>query len=109
MARSVAAWSNLECEGADVAFREHWGGLVEIVYGESRVLLCHCGLERLTKLPPEAALALLIKLLRAACAEPRNRVQAEMLSVVLERTRNAWCQRGESCHSSLRAVPTLPS
>ena len=85
MARSVAAWTTLELEGADVAFREHWGGLVEIVCGDSRVMLCHCGLERLTKLPPESALAFLIKLLKAARAEPRNRVQAELLSAVLER------------------------
>ena len=85
MARSASAWTNLECEGADVAFREHWGGFVEIVCGESRVMLCHCGVERLTKLPPESALALLIKLLKAAGKEQRNRVQADLLSDVLER------------------------
>lgn len=85
MARSAAVWTKLECEGADVAFREHWGGLVEIVCGESRVLLCHCGVERLTKLPPESVLALLMKLLKGARAEQRNRVQAELLSAVLER------------------------
>ena len=87
MARSVAAWTMLECEGAKVAFREHWGGFVEIVCGESRVMLCHCGLERLTRLPPESALALLTKLLKAAArGEQRNRVQAELLSAVLERS-----------------------
>jgi hypothetical protein len=87
MARSVAAWTKLECEGAEVAFREHWGGFVEIVCGECRVMLCHCGLERLTRLPPESALALLMKLLKAAAREEqRNRVQAEMLSAVLERS-----------------------
>jgi len=86
MARSVAAWTRLECDGTEVAFREHWAGLVEIVSGDSRVLLCHCGLERLTKLPPESALALLKKLLKAARAEQRNRVQAELLSAVLERS-----------------------
>lgn len=86
MTRSVAAWTKLECEGADVAYREHWGGLVEIMCGESRVMLCHCGIERLTRLPPESALAFLMKLLkRAAHEEQRNRVQAELLSAVLER------------------------
>ena len=85
MARSVAAWTRLDCEGAEVAFREHWGGFVEIVSGESRVMLCHCGLERLTRLSPESAIALLMKLLKAARAEQRNRVQAELLSAVLAR------------------------
>ena len=85
MAHSVSAWTTLECEGAEVAFREHWHGLVEIVSGDSRVMLCHCGVERLTRLPPESALALLMKLLKAARAEQRNRVQAELLSAVLER------------------------
>jgi hypothetical protein len=70
----------------EVAFREHWGGLVEIVCGDSRVMLCHCGAERLTRLPPEAALAFLMKLLKAARAEQRNRVQVEQLSAVLERS-----------------------
>jgi hypothetical protein len=90
MARSAAAWTKLECEGVDVAFREHWAGLVEIVCGESRVMLCNCGCERLTKLPPESALPLLIKLLKAGRAEQRNRVQAEMLSAVLERSMERW-------------------
>ena len=85
MGRSAPVWTTLECEGGDVAFREHWGGFVEIVCGESRVMLCHCGVERLTKLPPESALALLIKLLKAAGKEQRNRVQADLLSDVLER------------------------
>jgi hypothetical protein len=86
MTRSVPAWTKLECEGGEVAFREHWGGFVEIVCGESRVMLCHCGVERLTRLPPESALAFLIKLLKAARAEQRSRVQAELLSAVLERS-----------------------
>ena len=85
MARSVAAWTKLECEGADVAFREHWAGLVEITCGDCRVMLCNCGRERLTKLPPQSALALLMKLLKAARVEQRNRVQVELLSAVLER------------------------
>jgi hypothetical protein len=84
MARNAAPWTNLECEGAQVAFREHWGGFIEIVCGESRVMLCHCGLERLTKLPPESALALLVKLLRIARTEQRNRAQAERLFAILE-------------------------
>jgi hypothetical protein len=86
MARSVAAWTRLECEGAEVAFREHWGGLIEIVCGDTRVMLCHCGVERLTRLPPESALAFLMKLLTAARAERRNRPQIELLSAVLERS-----------------------
>lgn len=86
MAPSVTAWTRLECEGAEVAFREHWHGFIEVVSGESRVMLCYCGVERLTRLPPESALALLKKLLKAACQEKRNRVQAEQLSAVLERS-----------------------
>ena len=85
MARSVAAWTTLECEGAEVAFREHWGGLVEIACGDAHVMLCHCGVERLTRLSPESALAFLMKLLKAARSEQRNRVQAELLTAVLER------------------------
>jgi hypothetical protein len=86
MARTVAAWTKLECEGAEVAFREHWGGFVEIVCGDSRVMLCHCGVERLTRMPPESALAFLMKLLKAARAEQRNRAQVELLSTVIERS-----------------------
>ena len=86
MARSVAPWTRLECEGAEVAFREHWGGFVEIACGDSRVMLCHCGVERLTRLAPESALAFLMKLLKAARAEQRNRTQVEQLSAVLERS-----------------------
>jgi hypothetical protein len=86
VARNVAAWTRLECEGAEVAFREHWGGFVEIVCGDSRVMLCHCGVERLTRLPPESALAFLMKLLKAARAEQRNRVQVDLLSAVIERS-----------------------
>jgi hypothetical protein len=92
MARSVPAWTTLDCEGAEVAFREHWGGLIEIVCGDARVMLCHCGVERLTRLPPQSALALLMKLLKAARAEQRNRVQAELLSAVLERSIHAGGQ-----------------
>ena len=86
MIRNVAAWRRLECEGAEVAFREHWGGFVEIVCGDSRVMLCHCGVERLTRLPPESALAFLMQLLKAARTEQRNRVQVDLLSAVIERT-----------------------
>jgi hypothetical protein len=86
MARNVAAWTRLECEGAEVAYREHWGGFVEIVCGDSRVMLCHCGVERLTRLPPESALAFLMELLKAARTEQRNRVQVDLLSAVIERT-----------------------
>jgi hypothetical protein len=86
MARNVAAWTRLECEGAEVAFREHWGGFVEIACGDSRVMLCHCGVERLTRLPPQSALAFLMKLLKAARVEQRNRVQVDLLSAVLERS-----------------------
>lgn len=85
MARNVAAWTKLECEGAEVAFRQHWGGLVEVACGECRVMVCYCGLERLTKLPPESAHALLLRLLQQARSEKRNRIPAETLSAVLER------------------------
>ena len=86
MARDVAAWTRLECDGAEVAFREHWGGFVEIVCGDCRVMLCHCGVERLTRLPPASAVVFLMKLLKAAHAEQRNRVQIDLLSAVLERS-----------------------
>lgn len=85
MARSAAVWTKVECDGTDIEFCQHWGGLVEIVCGESRVMVCYCGLERLTKLPQESAALVLIELLKAARVERRNRVQAELLSAVLER------------------------
>ena len=85
MARSVAAWTKLECcSGADIVFRHHWAGLVEIACGESRVMLSYCGRERLATLPPESAVALLRNLLHAARAERRNRASAEVLSAYLE-------------------------
>ena len=89
MARKAAEWTKFECDGADIAFREHWGGIVEIACGESRVMLSYCGLQRLAKLPRESATTLLIALLKAACAEQRNRVQAELLSDYLAHPRSS--------------------
>ena len=85
MARS-AAWIKLECDGPDIVFRDHWGGLVEIACGEAHVMLSYGGLQRLTNLPPESAITLLKALLDAARAEQRNRADAELLSAYLERS-----------------------
>lgn len=85
MARSAAVWSKVECDGADVEFCQHWGGLLEIVCGQSRVMVCYCGLERLTKLPQESVARVLIEVLKAARVERRNCEQAVLLSAVLER------------------------
>lgn len=86
MTRRAAEWTKLACDGADIAFREHWAGLVEITCGESRVMLSYGGLERLTKLPPESVITLLRRLLIAAREEQRNRVHAELLSAYLDRS-----------------------
>jgi hypothetical protein len=86
MARSAASWIRLECDCADITFREHWAGLVEIACGESRVMLCYCGLQRLKNLPPESAITLLRSLLEAVRQEQRNRAPAELLCSYLERT-----------------------
>ena len=86
MARSDAAWTRLGCEGVDIVFRDHWGGLVEIACGEAHVMLSYRGLQTLTKLPSESAIALLRTLLEAAREEQRNRADAEWLAAYLERT-----------------------
>jgi hypothetical protein len=86
MARSAATWTKLGCEGADITFREHWGGFVEIACGEAHVMVCHAGLQRLAKLPPESAIALLRELLEIAHQEQRNRADAEVLSAYIERS-----------------------
>ena len=85
MARSTAAWTKLGCDGADIVFRDHWGGLVEIACGESRVMMSYCGRERLAKLPSESLIALVRSLLVIARAERRNRASAELLALYLER------------------------
>ncbi|HEY7642357.1 MAG TPA: hypothetical protein VH814_21670 [Steroidobacteraceae bacterium] len=86
MTRSAQTWTRLECDGADIVFRDHWAGLVEVACGECRVMLSYSGRERLAKLPPEALLILLRELLEAARAELRNRASAEMLCTQLDRT-----------------------
>jgi hypothetical protein len=98
MARSTAAWTKLGCDGADIVFRDHWAGLVEVACGESRVMMSYGGRERLAKLPPEAVIALLRSLLEVARAEQRNRANAELLAAYLERSMQQG--RGE-------AEPTL--
>lgn len=87
MARNTAAWIKLECCDADIAFRAHWAGLVEVVCGESRVMCCYNGRERLAELPPEAVVIELRGLLEAARAEVRNRDSAELLVTVLSAVR----------------------
>ena len=86
MARSAAAWTKLECDGADIVFRDHWAGLVEVACGESRVMVSYGGRERLANLPPESLLALLKDLLEAARVEQRNRASAEVLAAYLEQS-----------------------
>jgi len=85
MARSVAAWTKVECRGADIVFRHHWAGLVEVACGECRVMLSYCGRESLATLPPESMVAVLRGLLDAARVERRNRASAELLCTYLER------------------------
>ena len=84
MARSEAVWMTLECGNADIVFRDHWAGLVEVVCGESRVMVSYGGRERLAKLPPEAVISVLRSLLKVARAELRNRDSAELLAAYLE-------------------------
>ena len=88
MARNAAAWIKLECCEADIAFRAHWAGLVEVVCGESRVMCCYNGRERLAELPPEAVVVELKGLLEAARGEVRNRDSAELLVTVLSAARD---------------------
>jgi hypothetical protein len=85
MTRSAATWTKLRCDGADIVFRDHWAGLVEVACGECRVLLAYGGRERLERLPPDALIALLKQLLELARAEQRNRAGAELLCAHLER------------------------
>jgi len=85
MTRSAATWTRLECDGADILFRDHWAGLVEVACGESRVMLCYGGRERLAKLPPDALITLLRQMLELARTERRNRASAELLCTRLDR------------------------
>ena len=87
MTRNVATWTRLECEcdGADIVFRDHWAGLLEIACGESRVMLSYSGRERLARLPPDCLIVLLRELLELARAEQRNRASAELLCAHLDR------------------------
>ena len=48
MARSAATWTRLECDGADIVFRDHWAGLVEVACGESRVMVKEYQLDPVT-------------------------------------------------------------
>jgi hypothetical protein len=85
MTRSVVTWTRLECNGADIVFRDHWAGLLEVACGESRVMLSYSGRERLARLPPDCLLALLRQLLELARVEQRNRPSAELLCAHLDR------------------------
>jgi hypothetical protein len=86
MTRSAATWTKLGCDGADIVFRHHWAGLVEIACGECRVMLSYSGRERLADMPPESLRVLLRQLLERACCEQRNRGNAELLCTHLERS-----------------------
>jgi hypothetical protein len=88
MARSAATWTSLRCEGdADILFRTHWAGLVEVACGECRVMVSYGGRERLAKLPPDSQVELLKRLLESARTEQRNRDSAVVLHTYLERMR----------------------
>lgn len=86
MTRSAATWTKLRCDGADIVFRDHWAGLVEVACGDCRVMLSYGGRERLARLPPDALIAVLKHLLELARAEQRNRASAELLCAHLERS-----------------------
>ena len=86
MTRSGATWTKLECDGADIVYRHHWAGLVEVACGECRVMLSYSGSERLAKLPPESLITLLKTLLEVARREHRNRAGAELLCAHLKRS-----------------------
>lgn len=103
MARSAAAWTKVGCEGADIVFRDHWAGLVEVACGECRVMVSYRGRERLANLPPESVIALVRSLLEIARAEPRNRASAELLAEHLERS----MQQRREAQPTLTA-PLLP-
>ena len=82
MARSAATWSKLRCDdGAEIVFRNHWAGLVEIACGECRVMLSYSGRERLADLPPDSLIPQLRHMLELARTEYRNRASAELLCV----------------------------
>ena len=86
MTRSAATWTKLRCDdGADIVFRSHWAGLVEIACGECRVMLSYSGRERLADLSPDSLTELLRELLEVARCEQRNRASAELLCAHLER------------------------
>ena len=74
----------LECVNADILFRDHWAGLVEVVCGESRVMVSYGGRARLASLPPDALIDLLRSLLEVARAERRNHDSAELLAAYLQ-------------------------
>jgi hypothetical protein len=95
MTRSAVTWTRLECDGADIMFRDHWAGLVEVACGECRVMLCYSGRERLERLPPQALIVQLKHLLELARTERRNRAGAEVLCAHLERS----MQQGRSAES----------
>jgi hypothetical protein len=86
MTRSAATWTKLECDGADIVFRDHWAGLVEVACGECRVMLSYTGRESLARLPPDSLLAVLRHLLEDARAERRNRASAELLCTLLDQS-----------------------
>jgi hypothetical protein len=85
MTRSAATWTKVECDGADILFRDHWAGLVEVACGECRVMLSYSGRQRLAELPPDSLITLLRHLLERARTERRNCANAELLCAHLER------------------------
>ncbi len=106
MARSAAGWTKLGCDGADIVFRDHWAGLIEVACGESRVMMSYGGRERLAKLPPESVIALLRSLLEVARAERRNRDSAELLAAYLEQSMQ---QGGQEAAASAAVQSVKPA
>jgi hypothetical protein len=86
MTRSAATWTRVECDGADIVFRDHWAGLVEVACGECRVMLSYSGRQRLEELAPDALVTVLRHLLELARAERRNCANAQELCAHLERS-----------------------
>jgi hypothetical protein len=85
MTRSAATWTKLRCDsGAEIVFRSHWAGLIEVACGECRVMLSYSGRERIEDLSPDSLIALLRHLLELARTEQRNRDSAELLCAYLE-------------------------
>ena len=96
MTRCAAIWTKIECDNADIVFRDHWAGLLEVACGECRVMVSYGGRERLATLPPQALISLLISLLEVARSEQRNCASAELLAAYLQASVERTAATGNS-------------